>query len=138
MSAIHEYDSLKALLAGAEVGYVILHQEPALGNEHRGGQEQMASALAQRFAGFRDSLVQQIGEPSESAEEWDLGIPTWASGGGYALWQQDDDFVSLFVSWDNPEDPSFVVAARAAMSQLSREPGAADPWSQSWMRHGEW
>jgi len=138
MSEVHLYPTLDDLLHGSALGYMIVHQERGLGNEISDRHERMRSILSQRFRQYREFVVQQLSHPSEASDEWDLGIPTWASGGGYALWQQGDDFVSLFVSWDNPEDPSFVIAVRAPLAQLSREPGAADPWREAWMRCGEW
>ena len=138
MSKAHHYRSIDDLLQGSVSGFSIVHRERGLGMEIADRHERIRSILTRRFSEEMESLVTLLGQPSETADEWDLGIPTWASGGGYALWVKDDDFISLFVSWDNPEDPSFVVLVRAPYSQLSREPGAADPWREAWMHFGEW
>jgi hypothetical protein len=94
--------------------------------------------LAERFDHFLKELEPHLGKPDQQAAGWDLGIPTFASGNGYALWNGTENFISLFVSWDNPEDPSFVIVARAPLSVFDSTPGAFDPWQSKWMEKGEW
>ncbi len=134
----HEYESLDAFLADAGSGFVILHQERAPGNDDYDAADAISLKLTERFEHFLGKLEPQLGKPDKRASEWDLGIPTFASGNGYALWNSDESFVSLFVSWDNPEDPSFVIAARAPLSSFDSSPEATDPWRSQWMEKGEW
>jgi hypothetical protein len=61
-----------------------------------------------------------------------------ASGNGIAIWKRDKDLIVLFVSWDNPEDPAFVIAARAPLASFDATPGSLDPWGAEWMRKGQW
>jgi len=133
-----EYESLEAFLAIDGSGFVILHQERAPGSDDHGAADAVSPKLTERFDHFFGELELRLGEPNKKASEWDLGIPTFASGNGYALWDRHESFVSLFVSWDNPEDPAFVIVARAPRSSFDSTPGAANPWNSKWMEKGQW
>lgn len=133
-----EYDSLDAFLNDSGNGFSILHQERAQGSDYREQEDSTSPVLAERFSHFATVLTKKLGKPDQKATEWDLGIPTWASGCGFALWKRPNDFVSLFVSWDNPEDPGFVIVARAPLSHFDTTPGELDPWGGEWMSKGEW
>lgn len=138
MTESKEFESMDAFFDSEEAGFVILHQEKAQGNDFRDKEDTSAPRLAERFAHFLADFRSRIGEPDQEATGWDLGIPTFASGNGYALWNGDSSFMSLFVSFDNPEDPSFVILARAPLWTFDPTPGAADPWGGKWMEKGEW
>jgi hypothetical protein len=133
-----EFTSLDTFLKDKRAGFLILHQERALGSDSHDEDDVVTPKLAERFEHFLADLKSRLGEPEKQAREWDLGIPTFASGNGYALWNQNENFISLFVSWDNPEDPSFVIVARAPLTSFDSEPGAPDPWESKWMEKGEW
>lgn len=133
-----EYESLDAFLDGEGTGFAILYQDRAPGDDFRDKEDTVTPKLAERFKHFLGRFRSRLGEPDKEATEWDLGMPTFASGNGYALWNGDKNFVSLFVSWDNPEDPSFVILARAPLLTFDSTPGASDPWGGKWMEKGEW
>lgn len=133
-----EFPSLDSFLKEDRAGYVILHQERALGSEYGDEDDIVTPKLAERFEYFLADLKSRLGTPKKEAREWECGIPTFASGNGYALWNQEENFVSLFISWDNPEDPSFVIVARAPLPTFDAEPGAWNPWESQWMEKGEW
>lgn len=133
-----EYTTLDSFLKDDGAGFLILHQEHALSPDSYDEDDIVTPKLAERFEHFLAQLKSRLGEPKEQAREWDLGIPTFASGNGYALWNLEGNFISLFVSWDNPEDPSFVIVARAPLSTFDPEPGAPNPWESKWMEKGEW
>ena len=133
-----EYESLTAFLGDQRAGFVILHQLRAPGEDLTDGEDPVTPVLAERFDHFLNELEPHLGKPDQQAGGWDLGIPTFASGNGYALWNGTENFISLFVSWDNPEDPSFVIVARAPLSVFDSTPGASDPWQSKWMEKGEW
>lgn len=133
-----EFTSLDSFLEDKRAGFLILHQERALNSDCDDENDDVTLTLAERFEHFLADLKSRLGAPENEAREWDSGIPTFASGNGYALWNQDESFISLFVSWDNPEDPSFVIVARAPLTSFDSEPGAPDPWESKWMEHGEW
>jgi hypothetical protein len=133
-----EYDSLDAFLSADGDGFVILHQEPAPASDDRDAADALTPKLAERFEHFLGTLKPRLGAPNKTASEWDLGIPTFASGNGYAHWNAEKSFVSLFVSWDNPEDPAFIILARAPLSAFDATPGAPNPWKSKWMEKGQW
>lgn len=133
-----EYESMDEFLNDKGNGFVILHQERAPGSDYREKEDSTSPVLARKFSHFLAELSNRLGKPDEQATEWHLGIPTWASGCGYALWKRQHDFVSLFISWDNPEDPGFVIAARAPLSHFDPTPGMLDPWDAEWMSKGQW
>lgn len=133
-----EFTSLDSFLEDKKAGFLILHQERALGSDCNDDDLVVTAKLAERFDHFLADLKSRLGAPEMEAREWNLGIPTFASGNGYALWNQDENFISLFVSWDNFEDPSFVIVARAPLSSFDSEPGAPNPWDSKWMDKGEW
>ena len=110
-----EFESLAEFLNTDGGGYVILHQERARTGDDHSGASIVLSKLAERFGHFLGDLKSSLGAPIKTATEWDLGIPTFASGNGYALWSIGENFVSLFVSWDNPEDPAFIIVGRAPL-----------------------
>lgn len=83
-------------------------------------------------------ISEELGTCAEDKEEWDTTTPHWASGGSFALWNTQDRFVSIFLSWDNPEDPSFLIVACASLDQFVLGAEAMDPWEARWMEHGEW
>lgn len=63
--------------------------------------------------------------------EWNDQRPKWASGHLCALWRSDaESFVSVFMWWENPEDPPILLAGRAAATMLSQD---NDPWNWEWM-----
>lgn len=132
-----EFTSLDSFLNDKRAGFLILHQERAIGTDND-DDDVVTSKLAERFEHFLADLKLRLGAPENEAREWDLGIPTFASANGYALWNQDENFISLFVSWDNREDPSFVIVARAPLTSFDSEPVAPDPWESKWMEKGEW
>lgn len=133
-----EYQSTNAFLKSENPGFVILHQERTQGNDRSDKHDTITSNLAKQFRDSLNQLSSHLGKPAKEATEWDLGIPTFASGNGFALWNGDQNFVSLFVSWDNPEDPAFLILARAPLSMFDTTPGALDPWDGKWMEKGEW
>ena len=133
-----EFTSLDSFFKDKRAGFLILHQERALGSDSHDEDDVVTSKLAESYEHFLTDLKSRLGTPENEARKWDLGIPTFASGNGYALWNQDENFISLFVSWDNPEDPSFVIVARAPLTTFDSEPGAPDPWESKWMEKGEW
>ena len=141
MEDIKEYDSLNALLAGSETGFMILHQEKALGNDYHEKHDiadTNTRRLASTFKEYCERLKSSLGAPTEETDGWHEGLPAWASGNGFAVWKRERDFMTVFVSWDNPEDPSFVIAARAPLSSFAPRYEVPDPWEQQWMEKGEW
>jgi len=141
MEDIIEYDSLDALLERSETGFVILHQEKALGNDYHETPDvadSKARTLASTFKEYCERLKSTLGAPTQETDGWHKGLPSWASGNGFAVWKREHDFVTVFVSWDNPEDPSFVIAARAPLSSFAPGYEVPDPWAQKWMEKGEW
>ena len=141
MDDIKEYESLNALLDGSETGFVILHKEKALGNEYH-EKNDIADTNTRRlestFNDYCERIESSLGAPTEVADGWHKGLPAWASGNGFAVWKREHDFVTIFVSWDNPEDPSFVIVARAPLSSFAPGYEVPDPWEQKWMEKGEW
>jgi hypothetical protein len=73
-----------------------------------------------------------LGPPLQSFENWEREKPAWA-GGLYARWDVNSDFYTIFMSWENPEDPFFLVAAKAPISEFNSEPGDySNPWDYKW------
>ena len=143
MNETRKFETIGDLLNDSEFGFVIFHQEAAPGNDFEDDdQEYQASQekLMQRAHDASSQLRDFLGEPSVVSDEWDLGIPTWASGGGYSLWTRENDFVASFISWDNPEDPGFVIVGRGAIEDFSADhlSPKPDPWGADWMNFGEW
>lgn len=143
MNGVWEFRSIEELVSEIDCGFVILHQEPALGNEFRDKDEDFSvigQRLRQRAEQARSQIQAILGEPTIASASWDIGVPTWASGGGYAKWDLKDVFIAVFISWDNPEDPSFVIAAKAAVNEFSNDHinPQPDPWKSKWMEKGEW
>ena len=137
------FNTVAELLDSGDVGFVILHQEKALGNDFRDQDAafgQIVARLRKQSILGRDSISQLLGTPSEVSDEWKEDVPVWASAGGYALWKSDVNFITVFISWDNPEDPSFVIAARGLTSDFSNDiqNPLPDPWGSEWMMKGEW
>jgi hypothetical protein len=83
-------------------------------------------------------ISEEFGPPAANKHGWDEATPCWASGGIFALWNLQDRFVSVFLSWDNPEDPSFLIVACAGRDQFALGADAIDPWEAGWMEFGEW
>jgi hypothetical protein len=133
-----EYNTLDAFLNSDEVGFITLHQEHAHDSDDREAFDAITSKLSERFENFLVHLTTLLGTPAKTATEWDLGIPTFASGNGYALWNTEGNFVSLFVSWDNPEDPAFIILARAPLTAFDSTPGVTNPWKSMWMKSAHW
>jgi hypothetical protein len=96
-----------------------------------------------RYEQLKDGAVQIISEalgpPAANKDGWDEATPCWASGGLFALWNVQDRFVSVFLNWDNPEDPSFLIVACASQNQFVLGRDCSDtPWDYAWMESGEW
>jgi len=143
MKESQEFNTMGELLESDGVGFVILHQEKALGNDFRDQgavNAQIVSRLREESRQGKDLVSQRLGEPTEISEEWKENVPVWASAGGYSVWKNDVDFVSVFISWDNPEDPSFVIAARGLIADFSNDimNPFPDPWGSEWMMKGKW
>lgn len=143
MNNTREYTTIGELIVEPEFGFVIFHQEPALGNDFR-DKETQYSEIEARLKSNADNAISQLrdvlGDPTSMSAGWDIGVPTWASGGGYAIWRRENDFISSFISWDNPEDPSFVIVGRASIEDYSDNhinPNP-DPWMSEWMHKGVW
>lgn len=83
-------------------------------------------------------ISKELGPCVEKKEEWDESMPKWASGGLFALWNTPEKFVSVFLSWDNPEDPSFLIVSCADRDQFALGAESMDPWESGWMDFGEW
>jgi hypothetical protein len=138
-----EFETIGELIAEPVTGYVIMHQESALGNDFRDDDDAYDGAqarLKEHALKVKDELQNILGTPSKESIGWNIGVPTWASGGGYALWNRDVDFLSVFISWDNPEDPSFVIVGRAPLCEFSNDHmnPSPDPWGEGWMFKGVW
>ncbi|MBK1881963.1 hypothetical protein JIN85_06025 [Luteolibacter pohnpeiensis] len=95
-----------------------------------------------RYEQLKDEALQiisdELGPCAANKDGWDEATPCWASGGLFALWKVQERFVSVFLSWDNPEDPSFLIVACASQDQFALGPASADPWETAWMEFGEW
>ena len=143
MNVVREFSSIDELVSATKCGFAILHQEPALGIEFRDKDEEF-SRLKQRLMQSAEQACLQIrrilGESTDANVGWDIGVPTWASGGGYAMWELKDSFITIFISWDNPEDPSFVIGAKAAIGDFNNDHInlQPDPWQSKWMEKAEW
>ena len=71
----------------------------------------------------------------DSRDGLDFGeYPTFASSGLYFEWRIADDSICLFVSSDNPENPSYLVIARCHTSEIDYTPGASSPWGEDWTK----
>ncbi|MCD8533458.1 MAG: hypothetical protein LR011_01185 [Verrucomicrobia bacterium] len=78
-----------------------------------------------------EHLRARLGEPIRIQTRWSEDLPYWVSSSLFALWHVGDDFLNIFMAYDNPEDPPFLIVAKANRNELASE--YSDPWNSQWM-----
>lgn len=147
----HQSSLIHEILGSDEATFRILDQDKARfadwkytdWEKDRARDEADWADTRKRYEQLKDEAVEMIsgelGPCAANKNGWDDATPCWASGGIFALWNVQDRFVSVFLSWDNPEDPSFLIVACGSQDQFVLGPDySADPWESAWMESGEW
>jgi len=148
----HQRSLIHEVLGAGEPTFRILDQDKArfkdweYSDDHakdRARDESDWEQTRKRYEQLKGEAVEiisaKLGPCATNKDGWDEATPCWASGGLFALWNVQDRFVSVFLSWDNPEDPSFFIVACASENQFVLGPDySADPWESAWMESGEW
>lgn len=146
----HQQSLIKEVLASEVSTFRILDQDKARfadweytdWEKERAQDEAEWEQTRMRYQKLKNDAVlyisEELGSHAEDKEEWDSTTPHWASGGSFALWNTKDRFVTVFLSWDNPEDPSFLIVACASQDQFVLGAEALDPWEAGWMEYGQW
>jgi hypothetical protein len=92
------------------------------------------SRFKQNFRIAVDHWSASLGPPLQMFENWEKGRPAWANG-FFARWEAGSEFYTIFMSWENPEDDFFLVAAKAPISEYSCLPNDySNPWDHRWER----
>jgi hypothetical protein len=79
-------------------------------------------------------LCDRLGEPVRTQTWWSEDLPDWVTSSLFALCHVGDDFLNVFMVYDNPEDPPFLIVAEANRNELASE--YSDPWNSRWMIDG--